>query len=306
MTKYFLLLMCLCGLVSQAQPPNNNIFLGGRGDGAAYAINIAVSNTIFGGGVGDGFAKSSYMPAPGEIYRGGVGDGFTKNSYLPAPNDIYRGGEGDGFAKNFNVAPPNNIFKGGLGDGWSAVIFPMGPLPVELLSFYASHEGKSHKIQWATATEINTKHFEVQRSANARNFETVGITNATGNAATGATYSFMVHHPWEGNNFYRLKIVDVDGSVTYSNIVLLKNDAAEQWAVYPNPTAQMLNVKIPLMAGQGSTKAVISDMHGKMVIQTTVYSGNVNAIDVSKLPAGIYILHCTMNAQQFVLRFIKQ
>ena len=122
-----------------AQPPNNAIFFGsrgdgftkqnaaiaqaaifsgGRGDGANYASNGMLSNTIFVGGNGDGFNKASNGSISNTIFTGGRGDGFHKTSNGSLSNTIFVGGQGDGFHKSANGSISNNIFIGGDGDGW--------------------------------------------------------------------------------------------------------------------------------------------------------------------------------------------
>ncbi|HRD56971.1 MAG TPA: T9SS type A sorting domain-containing protein [Ferruginibacter sp.] len=306
MKKYLLfLLYSLVAISIKAQPPNNAIFFGGGGDGATGLSYSVSANTIFIGGIGDGAAIATNNVTANNLFFGGSGDGFAQQSNNAVSNSIFLGSVGDGFSNAVNTSTPNNIFRGGAGDGWHAVIFPMGPLPVKLLSFTAEQDGKTHLVKWVTAEEINTKHFEVQRSANGSSFETIGISNPAGSASAGAFYRFTVSQPWQGNNFYRLKIVDTDGSITYSNIVLLKNEGDLQLAVYPNPTSEQLFVKIPIMVSPASINATIINANGQVVLQTQLKPGIANAIDVSRLAAGMYTLQCNINHQPFTLRFIK-
>lgn len=326
MKKYILLLfISILAMSSKAQPPNNAIFFGGAGegssglnfaitgasifigsagDGAGHGSNNAVSNTLFFGGTGDGFAHQSNNPLSNTLFLGGAGDGFAHQSNNSISNNIFRGSIGDGMVHSTNNAVSNNIFRGGDGDGWNAVIFPMGPLPVKLLSFTAEYAGKTHLVKWVTTEEINTNHFEVQRSANGRDFTSIGNATPMGGPSAGATYRHTVPDPWAGNNFYRLKIIDKDGSVDYSEVVLLKNDGDLQLSVYPNPTATLLYVKIPLINGTNNINAMLYDAAGKMLMQPVLKAGTSNGIDVSRLAAGLYTLQCTINNQPFVLRFM--
>ncbi len=285
MKKYFLLTLLVCtSIISKAQPPNNAIFFGGSGDG---------------------ISSGNFSPAPNPIYLGSSGDGFANNSNQSIPNLIFLGGEGDGFSnKNFNPGP-NNIFTGGEGDGWHAVLFPMGPLPVQLVSFNAIRLGDFHVLKWHTSAEINTEKFEVQRSINGVDFVTIGAQQSIGTAAVGAEYSFNDRTPVDGNNFYRLKMLDWDGSYQFSNVVLLKNIKGTTVAVFPNPTADILYVRISENNTENEIPATIIDASGKLVLQALLKKGSDNKIELNRLTPGIYTLRYFINQTPFALRFIK-
>ena len=284
---------------------SNAIFTGGVGDGTSFTANLSASNNIFSGSTGDGFAVQTNNAVSNSIFLGSIGDGFSNETNNAVSNLIFLGSAGDGFVNSGNISLPNPIFAGGEGDGWHAVLLPLGPLPVTLLSFTAEQAAATHLVKWVTTAEINTSYFEVQRSANARDFVTEGRAAPAGGNSIGASYSFTVLKPWTGNNFYRLKMADKDGSIAYSNIVLLKNTGGLQIAVFPNPTAEWLYVSIPNFTNSKPTTASLMDASGRLLSQTMLKPGSNNAIKVSHLPAGVYTLQCIINNQPFVCRFLK-
>lgn len=310
-----------------AQPPNNTIFFGGAGDGSNFIsftgaanniffggdgdgwnnnTNNVMANSIFLGGEGDGWHNSSYNPAPNSIFLGSEGDGWHNSSYNPAPNSIFLGGEGDGWHfNNFGIAP-NTIFYGGVGDGWSHVIYPMGPLPVTLLSFTGEQLGKTNLLKWVTSQEINTSHFELERSATANSFTVIKNVLAAGNSNTAKNYSSVDEFPLTGNNFYRLKMVDADGSFKYSNIVLLRvldNDVL--LSVFPNPVADKLNIAISNSAIINKLQLQVFDNGGKLIAQQSVANSNGISLDVSRYAAGVYLLKIMYNDKVETIRFVK-
>lgn len=328
MKRFFLLILFgWAAFFLKAQPPNNTIFFGGIGDGSMAASFSPAANLIFAGSTGDGFTNTTNSPILNAIFRGGTsdgfavqtnsavansiflgssGDGFSTETNNASSNLIFLGSTGDGFVNSGNIAIPNSIFAGGEGDGWHAVLLPLGPLPVTLLSFAAEKAAATHLVKWITTAEINTSHFEIQHSANARDFALAGRVAAAGGNSIGASYSFTILHPWEGNNFYRLKMVDIDGSIAYSNIVLLKNSGALQVAVYPNPTADLLYVSTPIVSNGKPIVASLLDANGRLLSQPVLTPGINNAIRVGHLPAGAYTLQCLINNQVFVCRFLKK
>ncbi len=300
-----LLLFTFLAVCIKAQPPNNSIFMGGPGDGTSNSAWLIASTNIFAGGHGDGFSNSANPTPANSIYLGGAGDGESYAANVSIPNPIYSGGEGDGFSFNTNNALPNNIFLGGGGDGWHAVVLPLGPLPVELINFTAQHFGSGHLIKWRSASEINTMHYELERSQNGRNFEVVTITSAQGSNTSGADYSFRVEEPFNGNNFYRLKMVDIDRSFTYSNIALLVNSLETNWSVYPNPTAEVLYISFPESSDEDNFPAAIFDAAGKLLKRFSIKASQKNAVDVAVLPAGVYYLRFVIKNQPMFIRFVK-
>ena len=284
---------------------SNAIFLGGTGDGISAVSNSTTENNIFAGSTGDGFSNQSNNVVANNIFLGSEGDGFAQQSNNALSNVIFLGSGGDGFSHNTNASLPNNIFTGGEGDGWHAVILPLGPLPVKLLSFTAEYSGSAHLVKWITTEEINTDHFEVQRSANGRDFISLGNVAPAGGPAIGAAYNKLVAQPWTGNNFYRLKIVDTDGSVAFSNIVLLKNMDGLQVAVFPNPAADVLYVRIPPVNNTVVITAKLYDANGKLLMQPVLKAGSNNPVSVEQLAAGVYSLHCIIDQKPFVFRFMK-
>src|SRR6185503_17969398 len=94
-------------------------------------------------------------------------------------------------------------------------------LPVELTSFTGMNDGAINILDWNTAGELNTSKFIIQRSVTGLEFEDIGEVAASGNSRSMKAYTFTDHDPYEGDNLYRLKIEDLDGSFKYSNIILL-------------------------------------------------------------------------------------
>jgi hypothetical protein len=117
-------------------------------------------------------------------------------------------------------------------------------LPLTLISFNGKQFEKDAQLQWKTASEINTSHFEMERSANGRNFNTVGIVKAYNSAAGNYNYTDAGAFSKEQLWYYRLKMVDKNGLYRTSNIILLQSNKAPFAEVYPNPVQNILNVKL--------------------------------------------------------------
>ena len=120
------------------------------------------------------------------------------------------------------------------------------PLPVELSSFTAKVNELSVKLDWVTETEVNNYGFDIERSTENKNWETIGFVEGHGNSNSPKKYSYLDNNPVGGQKFkYRLKQIDTDGSYEYSeeievglvlnNFVLFQN--------YPNPFNPVTKIK---------------------------------------------------------------
>ncbi len=115
-------------------------------------------------------------------------------------------------------------------------------LPVELLSFSGNAEDKWNRLFWETATEVNVSHFEIEKSRDALFFEHIVDVNARGNSNSVLSYDYFDKDLWP-LAYYRLRIVDWDGHVEYSEtIVLNREDEKNRLSVYPNPVQDELTI----------------------------------------------------------------
>ncbi|MEO6549379.1 MAG: MBG domain-containing protein, partial [Ferruginibacter sp.] len=111
-----------------------------------------------------------------------------------------------------------------------------GPLPVTYKAVKAYQQSANIAVEWTVENEINTSRYEVEKSVDGVNFTKVNNTVATGANRSSTTYSWLDVNPLSGNNFYRIRNIDKDGSFEYSNIVLVKTaNTASGIRIYPNP-----------------------------------------------------------------------
>lgn len=162
-------------------------------------------------------------------------------------------------------------------------------MPVTLTYFKAAKEGGIANLAWATAEEVNNKGFEIQRSADARNWNIIGfVENQTegGNSKGALSYDFKDASPMTGTNYYRLKQIDLDGTYMYSSAVALRFDVVKgAMSVYPNPVVNgRLSLNLP---HAGSYKASIYNVAGVEVMQAN-QSGD--SLDIRNLRAGLYVV----------------
>jgi hypothetical protein len=163
-------------------------------------------------------------------------------------------------------------------------------LPVNSLSFNVSKATAANLLQWSTGAEQNTRYFEVQQSTNAKDFKTIAVVNASGNSSTVKNYQYsdntaLLQAPVY---YYRLKLVDINGSFTYSDILLIKNSKGAVVTVYPNPAQDRVIVNITDKSLMNTT-AQLSDMSGK-VLQNVLITQTVTTLNIRQYEKGVYVL----------------
>ncbi|MES2380817.1 MAG: BNR-repeat neuraminidase N-terminal domain-containing protein [Bacteroidota bacterium] len=188
------------------------------------------------------------------------------------------------------------------------------PLPVKLITFSANLQNKDVLLTWATAMEQNNKGFELQRSFDAKTFETIGFVKGKGNSNKNEKYSFTDVNVKASNNnviYYRLKQIDYDAQFTYSPVVKISTE--EQQALfnvsgYPNPIKDEYYVSINAVNNANVTLQLF-DLQGKVVLsQSLVLTKGTNVVkvdNIDKMQLGVYLLHLTMNGETQIIKVVK-
>lgn len=191
------------------------------------------------------------------------------------------------------------------------VIVEQAVLPVHLTTFNAVWRQAQAELQWKTSFEKNTAWFEIERSNTGNDFVTVGKIAAS-NKDAGSTYSFIDKPINNGRIYYRLKIVDIDGTVRYSEIVVLdvKSSVNVVLNVSPNP-AGTGNLKINL-AGEinGNVHIRFIDALGKVLVKKDYNSQRIDGFEtvmpLKNLQKGNYFLVVTVNERTLQKLIIVQ
>lgn len=174
------------------------------------------------------------------------------------------------------------------------VIQTQAPLPVTLIGFAVSLEGQTAQLSWSTTSEQNSSGFDIQRSANASEWTKIGFVASQSlgkNSTSRLQYKFTDVTPVKGLNYYRLKMVDLDGTFAYSRIQSVSQEDNQALALYPNPVANKLLLKNEQK--QKISQVLILDLAGRALIN--IASIPSDGIDVSSLPAGSYIVDLKMS-----------
>lgn len=201
---------------------------------------------------------------------------------------------------NFTMSSPYLEVNGNVATATIACSATNISLPVELISLKATPIGKAVQLDWITASEKNSSHYEIERSADAKAYTTLGKVEANGNSFSKLSYVFTDEKPLSGINYYRLKMVDKDESYEYSKIVSASfNTPFQKIAIkaYPNPASYTIAVE-PF---EGFKSLNIYSLQGALLMKSTTVEANI-----SSLNTGIYFLEVE-NTEGYVSRvkFVK-
>jgi hypothetical protein len=175
-------------------------------------------------------------------------------------------------------------------------------LPVELVFFNGRLEGKQVELRWATASEQGSSHFVVQRSADGKTFHPIGQVASAGDSQDLLNYQFTDRSPLEGQNYYRLKQVDLDGTVAYSPIVTVRTGVQDAggFLLLPNPATD--RVELQFAADQVGQEILVTvlDVSGKEVLrQQRQPAAEKQEISVAGLASGVYTVRVQTNGGVF-------
>lgn len=193
----------------------------------------------------------------------------------------------------------------------------LAALPVKLNNFEARPQGKTSKLTWTTAAELNSKAFIIERSTDATKYEAIGVIDAKGNSATKNTYQYNDLAPaMNENNYYRLKLVDKNGQYEYSNIQIVsfmdhtELNANIATAVFPIPATSYVTFTI----GHEINSEIdykLYDITGNLINEAVNLVPNANHelkvnLDYS-LKSGFYVIELSDNfGNTQRIKFVKE
>lgn len=295
-----LLVYITSGSFAQDEP-----YRGGSADGHAFdrsetALSFSPSFQPFRGGDGDGYSFVSQETPFGlalafQPFRGDVGDGYKTDSLILFNPRAY-----------ITMYYP---FAGSIGDGAtnSPILGIFIPLPLKLLEFKGEQDNDKNILLWTTANEEQTASFIIQRSADALQYKDIGMVAAAGDYSGTLQYRYEDRQPLDKNNYYRLKMLDQNGTFTYSSVILLKRyGTGSTLTVFPNPTTQSVQIMMSRASANETITAQLVDMSGKVLQQKQMINNSPIRFDLDQYVPGIYLIRVQADGEQSVWRVIKQ
>lgn len=176
-------------------------------------------------------------------------------------------------------------------------------LPATGLQLQASMSSQQVLLQWSTLTEQQTAYFEVELSYNGTSFTKLAQVAAAGNSNTLRKYQYVTGKPAGAQWYYRVKLVDKDGKVSYSNVaVLTGNVNATMVAVLPNPASSKVTV-----TGLGNAKQLVLTNAAGAIVQRYNVTAPQMELNIASLPDGMYVIRILQSdGSTQVLKLMKR
>lgn len=266
----------LWGPYTGAQCPSNAPIRCSYYDGAFY------NNTV------TGLGNSATDPSEGAYTPPATNNGWVQ------PINVTAGQVYILYIDNWSASGQNFTLSWQLSGGAS---LDCTVLPVELLSLEAQPRNRMIDVVWSTASENNSDRFVVERSTDNEHFDDLGSLPAAGHAEFRTDYLLTDPDPQDGANYYRLRQVDLDGTIKHSQTVVGFLDREQSPVhLFPNPAQDKLNV-IFNSAMEGTAVVTLTDASGRPVLRhgTTAHRGQCNtAIQLDQVSNGLYAVDITL------------
>jgi hypothetical protein len=237
---------------------------------------------------------SDYAGTSGQSYKDEFGSASDTKSYtVLAARNLFTGNDNYTFptatisvSSIIGAANLQFVVSTTAGAGVCVVyVYKAGVLPVTLVSFAATaQDSKTSKLEWTTTSEANSDRFDIQRSRDGKLWNTIGSVKSKGESKEITNYAFEDKFPVNGQNLYRLRMVDKDATFAFSRIVNLHFEGLPSLVnVYPNPAVSQVFVQTN--GNEEIGKVQIFNQAGQLVKESTDIS---KPFDVNRLTNGIY------------------
>lgn len=300
---------------------------GGGGAGGSIIVltntsTIATNTTITASAIGGNGGNSTihYAHGPG----GGGGGGVIISNVLSSGNCTVTGGSNGLTRTGATNGPIDNAYNATPGAAGLVRVMtttplllspgnvgsPCGILPITLNLWKGVYRNDKTYLTWETDKGVNFSHFVIERSADGAHYTSLGQVQASTATTLSLQYSFTDIAPASGTNYYRLKLVDADGTYQYSGIITIHtNVQGFNVSASPNPFTNNVTVTIESTADETVLLRVFNN-DGKLVWRksTSVYAGtNVQYFsELQALPKGIYYIKVNKQHSESSLKLIKQ
>jgi len=186
-----------------------------------------------------------------------------------------------------------------------ATVSPTNPggctlLPIVLSKFDLYLKGLTISGTFSTASETNNSHFNIERSADARNFESIGEIKGAGNSSKEISYEFIDERPLPGINYYRIKQTDFDGQFSYSEIRSVRHKGISNVSVTPRTTEGRLDITTEL---EDYTIAIYNAAGQE--VKRMIDMSLDQSISVETMQAGVYFVKIFSRTESEMVRIVK-
>lgn len=183
----------------------------------------------------------------------------------------------------------------------SFALSPATPLPVRLISFDGKAKKEGNLLTWSTGSTQNFSHFDIERSQDASQFQPIASLKGIQSSKENLSYNYLDKKPGNGLNYYRLKLVDIDGHFEYSKILSITNDRETAINIYPNPATDYFILE---NAGNDLDAVNIFDALGKQINLNVTRNNGQLRINTSAVATGSYFVTWQKNGVKYTRKIV--
>ena len=232
---------------------------------------------------GNSFAGIAFNPT-GQIFLGTYSD-----------NKLYR------LENNLTLTLLGTFSVSNIGNDLTSCSFPVTVLANSQQTFTAElNSGHQVVLTWTNTVQNNNKAYYIEHSLDQAHWDKIGVVQHDANVVT-EKYAFTHSNPVNGNHYYRIRQVEVNGEITYSAIRLVTITTNGDVAVWPNPAKDIVYI-----SSNNASTARLFDQYGRSVYTGAIQPG-VNVVNMRSLPSGTYFVRMqSSNGQAQTRQLIKQ
>lgn len=183
---------------------------------------------------------------------------------------------------------------------FNLVVDDCGVLPIQLLEFSGIQTGDAVQLTWSTANEVNNDQFIIERSSGPDGFVPIGKVDGAGISTEEHDYNFLDEAPLFGMNYYRLNMVNGEGTVVPAEITQVLFHSPRSIVLYPNPADKLLTIET---TGWEGALFLINNTVGKEMYRF-YGTGESAKLDIADWPSGVYMIMVQSNGQQQMMNFV--
>ncbi len=247
---------------------------------------------------------SKYSDPVDNFENGTIGDDIQGSWDFIIPANVRKVPFDKGYYAEFKVIQFSEFW---LNNGWFT---GTSPLPLKLLDFTTQRNGEAVDVRWKTSSEEDVSRFEIEVSRDNPGgpFNKIGEVASQGNNTAIQHYLFSDMEPGKsGTRYYRLKVIDLDGSFFYSPVRSVLFDDVKLWQVFPNPSQGRFSLTFRLNQAE-IIKARVLDAKGSLVKEYHKTGDGLLQkleIDLGMSANGVYLLQVEAGGKSYQFKLFK-
>lgn len=242
---------------------------------------------------------SSTATPNGNAFAGICFNGTGQIIMVTSNGQLYR------LENNLSVTYLSTLSISSYANDLTSCLFPIAILPIIWKSYNVNVANNVANLNWVIDAQSNEKEFYVQTSTDGTHWTELGKVAAKAKTGNDLTYTFTTGSIVNGNNYFRIRQVDMDNNIGYSEIKVVNVTKAAKINFWPNPAQEFINIQHTKQV-TSATKGQIFDQAGRLVKEVTIVAGTTQ-VNISNLVSGSYFLRVQFSdGEVFKQLFVKQ